>query len=97
MPIETSYSNARAKLASLCDAATLDREVVIIHRCGAEDVALISAEELESLMETAYLLKSPKNAERLFTALNRTSGRTPSSMSLDDLSREVGFDKENAA
>jgi antitoxin YefM len=96
MPIKTSYSNARAKLASLCDAATLDREVVIIHRRGAEDVALISADELSSLMETAYLLKSPKNATRLLTALQRAQQNKQSPMTLDDLCQEVGLAKETS-
>jgi antitoxin YefM len=52
MAIQTTYSQARARLAALCDEVTANREVVIIHRRGAEDVALISAPELSSLMET---------------------------------------------
>jgi antitoxin YefM len=32
---------------------------------------MIAADELQSLMETAHLLRSPKNAERLLTALAR--------------------------
>lgn len=41
MAIQTTYSQARARLAALCDEVTANREVVIIHRRGAEDVALI--------------------------------------------------------
>jgi len=44
---------------------TDDREIVIVRRRGARDVALVSADELTSLMETAHLLPSPRNAERL--------------------------------
>ena len=44
------------------------REPVIIHRRGAEDVALVNAAELRSLTETAHLLRSPKNAQRLIRA-----------------------------
>ena len=44
---------------------------IIIRRRGAEDVALIAADELESLQETAHLLRSPKKARRLFSALER--------------------------
>jgi antitoxin YefM len=47
------------------------REVVIIQRRSEEEVAMIAASELESLMETAYLLRSTANAERLLTALGR--------------------------
>ena len=71
MPIQTTYTHARAKLAALLDEVTENQEVVIIHRRGAQDVAMISAAELSSLTETAHLLRSPKNAERLLTALNR--------------------------
>ncbi|MDQ3522247.1 MAG: type II toxin-antitoxin system prevent-host-death family antitoxin, partial [Gemmatimonadota bacterium] len=59
MSIETTYKHARANFAKFCDAAAEDREVVIIRRRGAEDVALIAADELSSLQETAHLLRSP--------------------------------------
>ena len=71
MSIETTYTAARANLAKLLDATVEDREIVLIRRRGAEDVALIAADELESLLETAHLLRSPRNAERLLTALQR--------------------------
>ena len=92
MAIKTTYTFARANLANLCDEVTANREVVTIHRRGAEDVALISAAELSGLMETAHLLRSPKNAERLLTALARAEGRTVSPQSVGELRREVGLD-----
>jgi antitoxin YefM len=91
MAIHTTYTHARAHLAALCDEVTANREVVIIHRRGAGDVALIAAEELSGLLETAHLLRSPKNAERLLTALARAQHRTLSPQSLDELRREVGL------
>jgi antitoxin YefM len=45
-----------------------DQEVVIVRRKGERDVALLPATELAGLMETAYLLRSPKNAKRLLGA-----------------------------
>jgi antitoxin YefM len=45
--------------------------VVIVRRRGARDVALVPADELAGLLETAHLLRSPKNARRLLTALRR--------------------------
>lgn len=71
MSIETTYTQARGSLARLLDRVTQDRETVIIRRRKAEPVALIAADELESLSETAHLLRSPKNAERLLGALAR--------------------------
>ena len=93
MAIQTTYTHARANLAALCDTVTANREVVIIQRRGAEDVALIAAGELSGLLETAHLLRSPKNAERLLTALARAQRRTLSPQSIDDLRGEVGLDE----
>jgi antitoxin YefM len=96
MTIQTTYTQARASLAKLLDEVIHNREVVVIRRRGSEDVALISAEELGSLMETAYLLRSPKNAERLLAALGHALKGTGSPQTLDDLRREVGLDQEKA-
>jgi antitoxin YefM len=93
MTIQTTYTQARANLASLCKEVTENREVVIIHRRGAEDVALIAADELTSLLETAHLLRSPANAERLLTTLARVQGRTVVPQSIAELRREVGLDE----
>ena len=71
MPSETTYTHARAHLAALCDQAAASREPIIIQRRGADDVALISAAELRGLTETAHLLRSPRNAQRLIAALLR--------------------------
>ncbi len=73
--LEVSYTKARANLAKLLDETTENREIVIIRRRGKEDVALIAADELSSLVETAYLLRSPANAQRLLSALNRALKR----------------------
>jgi antitoxin YefM len=49
MPVETTYTNLREGLASYLDRVVHDREVVIVHRRGREDVALIPASELAGL------------------------------------------------
>jgi antitoxin YefM len=90
----TTYTQARAAFASLCDEVTSTREPVIIRRRNAEDVALVSADELASLLETAHLLRSPKNAERLLAALNRAQNQTLPSSSIEDLRKELGFGQE---
>ncbi len=93
MAIQTTYTHARANLAALCDEVTADREVVIIRRRNAEDVALIAAAELDSLLETAHLLRSPRNAERLLTALVRARQKTVGPQSVEELRRELGLDE----
>ena len=91
---ETSYSHARANLASLCTAVTSTGEPVIIRRRGAGAVALVAADELESLMETAHLLRSPVNAARLLKALRRARRRQGVKQSIPRLRRELGLDQE---
>ncbi|HPH98170.1 MAG TPA: type II toxin-antitoxin system Phd/YefM family antitoxin [Anaerolineaceae bacterium] len=85
MTIQTTYTQARNGLAKLLDQVTHNREVVIIQRRGEEEVAMIAASELESLMETAYLLRSPANAERLLSALGRSLKNEVQPRTLDDL------------
>lgn len=59
MPIETTHTKAHASFATLCDKVCEDLEVVIIHRPNAQDVALIAADELASLMKTVDLYAYP--------------------------------------
>jgi len=92
MTIQTTYTNARENFAKLLDQVTHNREVVIVQRRGEEDVAMISADELSSLMETAYLLRSPKNAERLLSALARAIKNEGTPQSIEDLRGEVGLE-----
>jgi antitoxin YefM len=88
MPTETTYSHARAHFAALCDEAISTREPIVIHRRGAEDVVLIAADELRGLMETAHLLRSPKNAQRLLKALAQARSENLPAETVDDLRRE---------
>ena len=94
MAIHITYSKARANLASLCNQVAENKEIALINRRNAEDVALISASELSGLIETAHLLRSPKNAQRLFTALNRALSRTETPQSVEELKRELGLAEE---
>lgn len=95
MSIETTYTAARANLAKLLDSTIEDREIVLIRRRGTEDVALIAADELASLLETAHLLRSPRNAERLLTALQRARARTETPQHVDDLRAEIGLGRQD--
>ncbi|MBA3072450.1 MAG: type II toxin-antitoxin system Phd/YefM family antitoxin [Anaerolineae bacterium] len=92
MTIQTTYTQARDGLAKLMDQATHNREVIIIQRRGEEDVALIAASELQSLMESSYLMRSPVNADRLLTALGRALKAEGHTMTRETLRQEVGLD-----
>ena len=75
MPNETTYTHLRENLAAMLDQVVDQQETLIVRRKGARDVALVPASELSGLMETAHLLRSPKNARRLLAALRRSSTR----------------------
>jgi antitoxin YefM len=92
MAIETTYTRLRENLASVLDQVSEDQEVVIVRRRGAPDVALIPAEELSGLMETAHLLRSPANAKRLLTALRRSERRKGKPSTVQQLRREMGVE-----
>ncbi len=68
---ETTYTKLRETLSTVLDQVVNDRETVIVRRRDGRDVALITASELRGLEETAHLLRSPKNAARLFKALRK--------------------------
>lgn len=85
MTIETTYTAARDQLKALMDKVVDDREVVLVRRRQGGDVAMVAAEELEGLLETAHLLRSPRNATRLLTALERARSDDLAPLRLEDL------------
>ena len=94
MTLQTTYTDARARLAALLDRAGDDRETVIITRRDHGDVALIAADELRSLEETAHLMRSPANARRLLEALERSVAADVTPMSIDELREQTGLAEE---
>ena len=94
MTTETTYTSARANLKALLDQVADSRQPVFIQRRGGEDVALIAGDELRSLLETAHLLRSPKNAERLLRALTRALGKTGRPSSVKRLRKDLGLEQE---
>lgn len=70
-----SYSEARQNLSATMVKTVEDRAPVLITRQNGESCVLMSLEEYNSLEETAYLLRSPKNARRLMDSVDSlTSG-----------------------
>lgn len=91
--LQTTYTNARANFAGLCDEVTENREIVVIRRRKGSSVAMIAADELQSLVESAHLMRSPKNAERLLAALERALKGGEEASSLQALRTEVALEK----
>jgi len=90
--LQTTYTNARANFAGLCDEVTENREIVLIRRRNGNNVAMIAADELESLVESSHLMRSPRNAERLLSALERALKGNGTASSAQLLRSEVGLE-----
>ena len=70
-----TYSEARSKLANTMDRVCDDHAPVVITRKNSQSVVMMSLDDFQALEETAYLLRSPKNAKRLVESLvELTSG-----------------------
>jgi antitoxin YefM len=89
MATETTYTSLRENLATVLDQVVDQQETVIVRRRGSRDVALIPASELAGLMETAHLLRSPRNARRLLTALHRAERGKTKPATAAQLRREI--------
>jgi antitoxin YefM len=84
MIIETSYAQTTPNLNVLLDRVVNDREIIYIKSQSGENVALIAADELQSLLETMHLLRSPRNAERLLNAISRARTNLEASQTTEE-------------
>jgi len=89
--IQINVQEASGSLAELCKQVSTQHEVVIIHAQTNNDVALIAADDLSSLLETAYLLRSPDNAQRLLSALQRARSGELAPSSVQALGDDLNF------
>jgi len=64
-----TYSEARSKLANTMDRVCDDHAPIIITRKNCQSVVMMSLDDFQALEETAYLLRSPKNARRLIESV----------------------------
>jgi antitoxin YefM len=89
--VRASYTEARDHLATLMDRAADDHDVVVIERRGKKPVVLVAEEEWSSLQETAHLLRSPRNAERLLRSLERARRGEGDVTTVEDIRAELGL------
>jgi antitoxin YefM len=64
-----TYTAARAHLAETMDRVCDNHEAIIITRNAQQAVVMLSLEDYNALEETAYLLRSPRNARRLLEGI----------------------------
>lgn len=72
-----SYSALRSHLAKMLDKVNEDRAPLLVTRQKGSPAVLMSLADFTAYEETAYLMASPKNAERLNRAMAQVeAGRT---------------------
>ncbi|WP_271253546.1 type II toxin-antitoxin system Phd/YefM family antitoxin [Pseudanabaena sp. Chao 1811] len=64
-----TYTYVRNNLAKTLEKVCDDHDPVIVTRQNQNSVVIMSLEDYEALAETAYLLRSPQNAQRLIRAI----------------------------
>jgi antitoxin YefM len=69
-----SFTDLRKNLTEVLDRAESDHVPVVVTRTKRRSSVILSLEDYRSLEETAYLLRSPKNAEWLLESLKEADG-----------------------
>ncbi|MGK2958403.1 MAG: type II toxin-antitoxin system Phd/YefM family antitoxin [Acidimicrobiales bacterium] len=64
-----SYTAFRSHLASVLDKVNEDHAPILVTRQNGKPAVVMSLQDFKSYEETAYLMASPKNAERLNLAI----------------------------
>jgi antitoxin YefM len=90
----TSPTEARAGFFQLLDRVAQNHQVCIINRRDGENVALIAESDLNSLIETVYLFRSPTNASRLLDSLAEMKSGQLAPQSIEELQRELSISGE---
>lgn len=70
----TTYTAFRQNLKTFLDKVLLEHSPLVVTRANGDDVVVLSKADYESMQETFYLLRSPKNAERLLKGIREYKG-----------------------
>lgn len=88
-----TYSHLRENLADVWNEVEDTQEPIIVTRQGHQDLAILPADELAGIQETAHLLRSPRNARRLIEALVRALENHGEATSVHALRQQLGITK----
>jgi antitoxin YefM len=81
----TNATDLRKNLKSKLDIVSEDKETLIVHRAGQEDVVMITLAEFNSWNETNYLLSNKNNRERLLKGIQEVKEGTTTKVDIDNL------------
>ncbi len=97
LSIQKTYQQASENLEILLNQIEVDNSIAIITRPGHKDIAMLPAEELNSLLETIHLLRTPANGRRLLAAIERSIKRDSEEIegqTIEELCEELGIERE---
>ncbi len=80
--------------SQVLDRVGHDRQIITVTRRNRPDVALIAADELSSLLESVYLLRSPANAKRLFRSMEWAKSAAAIPQTLEKLQQELSVEPQ---
>lgn len=83
-----SYSSARKNLVKTMEKVCDDHSPVIVTRKNSRAVVIMSLEDFNAVQETAYLLRSPANAERLSRSIKQSEDGSITSHDLIEIEEE---------
>lgn len=79
-----SYTAARKTLAQTMSKVCENHDPVIITRKSSDAVVMLSLEDFEALNETAYLLRTPRNARRVLASIEELESGQGTERALDE-------------
>jgi antitoxin YefM len=88
-----TYTEARKKLAEIINRAGNNLETITIKLRNSKDTVIVSKDEYDSLVETAYIFKSPANAARILKAIENARKKLNKPMTMEELKKAVGFEQ----
>ncbi|BDA69240.1 hypothetical protein RIVM261_059040 [Rivularia sp. IAM M-261] len=90
-----SQNEAYNNFFKLLEKIEESRQVYIVNRDNGENIALIAESDLKSLVETVFLLRSPKNAIRLMEAIEESKTGKIKPQSIEDLKQELAIEQDD--
>ncbi|MBW4671819.1 MAG: type II toxin-antitoxin system Phd/YefM family antitoxin [Cyanomargarita calcarea GSE-NOS-MK-12-04C] len=97
MSVKISSEEVGENFGNICNQVIENNEVIKISLADGKNVVLMSEAELESLLETLYLLRFPANSTRLFTALQRAKTKKIEPQSVSELYERLGLDEDDSS
>ena len=81
----TNITELRKNIKSTLNKVSQDKETIIIHRAGEEDIVMISLSDYNNIMETAYLFSTKANRDHLQKSIQDAKNGNSKKIKLDDL------------